>query len=424
MQILAPLAHPPIARLWAGQTLSALGDQAYNMALIWLAIELAGADAGFVSATECAAVVAAALLAGPLVDRLDARRTMIGADLARAALALMPVLAAAIGHLSLAALMLPALALAALRSVFDPALQSCLPRLATSHRLLIGTNALMDATARIARLLGPTLAGVLAGFLPTVGLMAVDALTFVFSALAIASLRRALPESPSAHARAPTMRDSLLTGARAVAARPVFVYILWRGGVVSGLWFVALWLCLPLAVRQRHIHGFGVDGLAATAAVMAAYGVGNLVSNLVVGSLAIRRPVAWIVAGNAVVGVGLMLLGAIVAKSAPDAALPALALASAFTALGGPMTDIPNAALRQTMFSIAEIPAVYRLAIVSEWGGMLLANLGAPPLLRHVAPSTAMIVAGVGTIAVAAFGLVVARDAEFAPDAACAGRTP
>jgi len=405
MQILKPLAHAPIVRLWSGLTLSALGDQAHNMALIWLAVQLAGADAGFVSAAECAAVLAAALFAGPIVERWDPRRAMIGADLVRAALALVPVVAAATGHLTLAVLIVPSLALAALRSVFDPALQACLPRLAPTRSLLIGTNALMDATTRIARLLGPALVGILAGVLPTVGLMGVNAVTFVLSAIAIASLRRELPPLPSTIPHRASARDRLLRGVRAIRAHPVFVYLLWRGGVVAGLWFVALWLSLPLAVQREGIHGFGIEGLAATALIMGAYGIGNLISNLVVGSLSVRRPMPMILAGNAVVGIGLMLLG--VAVNAPaGAALPALALASAFTALGGPMTDIPMALLRQTMFPFAEIPAVYRLTIVFEWGGMLLANLCAPLLLGHASPSTLMIVCGAGIIAVAAIGVL------------------
>jgi len=404
MQILAPLAHPPIARLWMGQTLSALGDQAHNMALIWLAVQLAGADAGFVSAAECAAVLAAALFAGPIVDRWDPRKTMIAADLVRAGLALVPVVAAAMDRLTLATLVIPSLALAGLRSVFDPAMQASLPRLAHTRRLLIGTNALMDATARIARLLGPALVGLLAGILPTVGLMGVNAITFTVSALAIVSLRRALPTQPFEKTHATSVRDSLLRGARAIAARPIFIYLLWRGGAVAGLWFVALWLCLPFAVQHGGIHGFGLEGLAATALVMGAYGVGNLISNLVVGSLTVRRPLPMILAGNAIVGVGLVFLGVAVIAAPSGMTLLALAAAAAFTALGGPLTDIPMALLRQTMFPVAEIPAVYRLTIVFEWGGMLLANLCAPMLLRHAEPSALMVATGASIVAVALFG--------------------
>ena len=408
MRALAPLRHGPLARLWVGQSLSAIGDQVARMAVIWLSVELAGAGAGFVASAESAAVLVVALVAGAWTERWDPRRTMIGADLVRAGLALVPVVAAMLGRLDLAVLVAPAVVLAGLRGVFDPALQASLPRMAQG-RLLPGTNALMDATARIARLVGPALAGALAAVMPVVALLAVNAASFLVSAAAIVSLKRELPvQHPAA---APSRLRALMLGVHAVRRQPVFAYLLSLSGVVSGLWMVALWLCVPLVVQREALTGFGMSGLAVVGLIMGAYGAGNLASNLVIGGLEVRRPVWMVVLGMAVVGAGLALMGAAATLAPPDLVVPLMMTASAAAAVGGPMSDVPFATLRQTRFPLTEVAAVYRLNIIADWGGMTLATALAPVVLAFASPAVVMFGCGLAIVVVTIPGFF-RREAE------------
>ncbi|WP_040850233.1 hypothetical protein, partial [Nitrospirillum viridazoti] len=93
MRLLKPLAHGPIARLWGALSLSAVGDQLHQMALVWLAVGLVGPDTGYVAAADTVALMTVALLAGAWVERWDQGSVMMAADLARAGLAAVPVLA-------------------------------------------------------------------------------------------------------------------------------------------------------------------------------------------------------------------------------------------------------------------------------------------------------------------------------------------
>lgn len=403
MRALEPLSHGPLARLWVGQSLSAIGDQIQRIAVIWLAVELAGTDAGFVASAESAAVLVVALFGGAWTERWDPRRTMLGADLVRAALALIPVVAALTGHLSFWAVIVPAVAIAGVRALFDPALQASLPRLAAG-RLLLGTNALMDATARIARLLGPALAGALASVMPVVGLLAVNAATFLFSGAAVASLKRELPRQPP-HDVSRSRLQLLMLGFDAIRGRPLFVYLLVVSGIVSGLWMVALWLCVPLVIRIEGLRGFGLGGLGAVGLVMGAYGAGNLASNLVVGSLEIRRPIRMILAGMAVVGAGIALMAIAVFGAPRDLVVPLMMAASATAAIGGPMSDVPLATLRQTAFPLGQVAAVYRLFVVADWGGMALATAMAPAALGRASPELVMLACGFLIVVVALPGV-------------------
>ena len=48
MRVLIPLARRPIRLLWAGQVLSATGQEFYMVAVVWIAAGLVGRDAGYV----------------------------------------------------------------------------------------------------------------------------------------------------------------------------------------------------------------------------------------------------------------------------------------------------------------------------------------------------------------------------------------
>ena len=422
MQILRPLAQGPIARLWLGQSLATIGEQLYRIAFAWLLTGMVGAETGFALALECLGVLVAALCAGWLTERCSARWSMVWADFARAGLALLPIVAAVSHRLSVAALIAPSVALASMRPVFDPALQASLPHLARDRRLLIGTNALMDATARIGRLVGPSIAGLLAAVLPTVGLMGVTSACFVASAIAVLSLRRALPAVPlPSDSRAPFRTIS--RGFEAARAQPGFLFFLWTGGVINGLWIVAMWLGLPLALRDVSPDVAGLGGLALVSFVIAAYGAGNLLSNLLAGSVSVRRPVRWIFAGEAILAAGFVLLGLLSAHVTNRPVFIGLIAAACLAGMGAPLSDIPMATLRQTLFAAQDIAAVFRLKMIFDWSGMLLANLVAPVALHGIGPGTLVAVCGAGIGVVPLAGVLMSRTADF-PSIQCGASGP
>jgi len=60
--IVQPLQHRSIRRIWFGQVLAALGTQLYSVALLWTAIGVLGAGAGYLATLQAAAVLAGGLL--------------------------------------------------------------------------------------------------------------------------------------------------------------------------------------------------------------------------------------------------------------------------------------------------------------------------------------------------------------------------
>ncbi len=168
-----------------------------RVALTWIAVGVLGAGAGYLRALQALVLVVAALGIGGWADRWDQRRSMIRADLARAAILLLLVTAwMATGRPSAAMLIAAVMVLAVGQAVFQPALQTLLPELVSDRGLLPAANGLLDATDRSARLLGPGLIALLAGLVPVMHFMTIDAASFLLSAAALLLIRRLRPDLP------------------------------------------------------------------------------------------------------------------------------------------------------------------------------------------------------------------------------------
>src|SRR4051795_11326067 len=94
MNFLRMLRQRHLAVLWVSQVLSAIGDHLYAIAVMWIAVKVAGGSAGLVAAAGTGATLAFGLLGGVYADRWDRQKTMAAVDLLRAAAVLvLPVLA-------------------------------------------------------------------------------------------------------------------------------------------------------------------------------------------------------------------------------------------------------------------------------------------------------------------------------------------
>src|SRR5262245_28855282 len=97
MTYFAALKVRPFAQLWAGQTISRIGDYLYQVALAWWVLERTGSAAimGTVLICSMAPMLLFVLLGGILVDRLPRARLMLLSDLARGAISISITLLAA-----------------------------------------------------------------------------------------------------------------------------------------------------------------------------------------------------------------------------------------------------------------------------------------------------------------------------------------
>lgn len=401
MRLLQPLRQTQFALLWGGLALSALGDQVYLVALAWLAVQAFGANAGLLTALTAGSTLAAALVAGRWADRRDQPRVMVAADLARAGALLAAVAAwSALGP-SPIALGVAVAVLGAGQALFRPALQAVLPALVSDGERLPAANALLDSTERMARLLGPALVGLLAGLVPPLHFLSLDALSFVASAGAVlaAAQLAALANVRRTGARESVL-ESLARGFRTLRRHSLIYVATLTGGVLNGAWFATFYLALPLRL------GAEAGSLGAYGRVMAAYGAGNLASMLVVGSRGMpQRPGRVTFASDAMLGLGILLVAGAAALDGP-ATVPLLAAGAAVTAAAAPPADIPLAVLRQTELPRADLPAAMRAVMAVSQTGMLVAMLLAPAALRGMGPSAFVGLCGAAVVLVSGLGLI------------------
>lgn len=404
MRILAPLRDGSVARVWSALAFSSLGDQLYAVALGWVAISVLGPAAGYLGAARAGMVLVAATVGGGIADRWDRRRTMVAADLARGAVLLALVAAwLTAGHPPAVMLVLAVVVLAVGEAFFQPALQTLLPTLIAEPRMLVAANGLLDATDRLARLLGPGLIAVIGAAVAPMHFFTLDGLSFLVSALAVASLR-AVIVSPRAVGRV-AWRRAASTGFRAMRQDRLLGYLLRVSGVLNGAWYAVFFLAVPLVIAGLHDRA---DGLGLYGLVISCYGVSNLVANLIVGSRELpQHPRLQIFAGVTLTGSGIALMGvAIIAPLPPAWRLAGLIAASALSGFGGPLKDIPFATLRQMLIPREQIAAAMRAYLIMVYSGTLIAMLLAPIVCTLLGAPAVILLCGGLYIATAVVGWI------------------
>jgi MFS family permease len=180
-------------RLWTGQVVSEIGDWLNNIAVLALVIQLAGAGrVGLAVATYAIARHLPLFLFGPIagvvVDRVNRRRVMIAADLARAVLALGFLLANRSS--SLALIYIVGASLFCVSAFFNAAKRASIPNLVGTTEELLSANSLSASTTAATIAVGSALGGVVATIVGRNTVFIVNALTFVASAEMIRRIRK------------------------------------------------------------------------------------------------------------------------------------------------------------------------------------------------------------------------------------------
>jgi MFS family permease len=393
MLMLKALRVRSIALLWSGQALSAIGDEIYRVALIWLAVGLIGADAGYLAAAQSGSLLVLSLVGGHWADEWDHRRAMIGVDGLRALIVLIPVAAFYWGRVTLPLLLVMALLVSGLGAFFDPALQATLPAVSPDRETLEAATGLMGTTVRLARAVGPAIVGLLGPLLPTIQFFTLDSASFAVSAWSIALLKAPPRESAEPRRARGRFRDNLLSGFRAIRADPLLNDLMLVRAAVAALWGMSFGLGMALLVRR-----LAPGDMRAFGWTVALYGVGNVAGALFIGNIRRRRPAFILYSGYLWLGAGFLAMGA-----APG--LATLGAAAAFAGFGGPVNDVPFFDLIQRMFPVADLPKIFRLRMAVETGASMLMMAVSPQLFRAFSPGALLMACGAAIMAFGAAGL-------------------
>jgi MFS family permease len=270
--------------LLIAEGVSVLGSRMSMLALPWFALVTTGSPAktGLVAFAEMLPFVLACAAGGPALDRLGARRASILADAASAlAVVSIPLLHSA-GELHFGVLVGLVGVAGLLRGFGDTAKRVIFPHMVhESGVVLTRATSLHDGIGRLAGLLGAPLAGVLIAVFGAPNVLLLDAATFGFAAVAVATTVRRVEASTAV--QEPYLR-SLRAGLAFVGRTPLI-----RGAIL-----MLLATNLFDAAHGSVLAPFWVRDVAGTAvalgALSASFGLGAVLGNVVFTVIGPRVP--------------------------------------------------------------------------------------------------------------------------------------
>ena len=305
VNLLAPLRHRDFRLLWAGMTISLVGDGIFLVAMAWQAYELWNAPAALslIGIAMTIPTIAFLLPAGILSDRLDRRSLMLYADTARALVIGALAVLSLTGNLTFWELAVVVALYGVGTAFFTPAFEAIVPDIVPATDLA-AANSLDQFVRPIAlRLAGPALGGALVAVLGLGGAFALDAASFLVSALAVFLMR------PPAHPRSEHVQSSFgaLKEGLVFVRRRVWLWGTFLSATIAYLAFMGpAEVLLPYLVKNELNASASDLGF-----VFAAGGVGAILAALIMGQRGHpRRDVTfmyatWTLATLAIAGYGL-----------------------------------------------------------------------------------------------------------------------
>ena len=265
--------------LWLGQVVSQMGDWFDMIAVYTIALRLTGSSrsVALIMVARFLPSVVMGPLSGVVADRFSRRSIMITADLLRAIVVLGFLLVRRPDQMWLVYVL--TVFQLAFSAFFEPAKTAAIPSIVSDDEL-VSANAIASVTWSAMLTIGAAIGGFVAGWFGTNAAFILDSLTFVASALLIASVT--FPKRPLRAKAKLTIGKALgitdtLEGARYVRNRSrVFAYLM-----VKPAWGVGGGILTLLAVFGERV--FPIAGKTATGigVLFTARGIGTAVGPIV-----------------------------------------------------------------------------------------------------------------------------------------------
>ena len=282
---MSTLRHPSFRWLLAGELISNFGDGIFLIALPWYVLAHHGGALllGTVMTAYGAPRTALLIVGGHASDRYRPWTVMLWANCVRGLAIAGLAATAASGSVHEPVLIVIAIVLGAGEGLFIPASEVIVPALLPGGELQSG-NALISGTTQLSQLAGPALGGLLVALVGPAQGFAIDAGTFVISALTLVGVRRDAPRPRTAASC--TTRASDPVTLRDILGQPIVRLMLLTDALVNlgstGMGRVAL---PALARGPMHLGAGGYGTLSA------AMGAGLLLGTILAASMpSVRRP--------------------------------------------------------------------------------------------------------------------------------------
>src|SRR3990170_137947 len=300
--------HSNFLKLWTSETISSFGGQFSQVAMPFVAIPILHAtssELGILQAASTAPFLIFGLLVGVWADRHRRRPIMVVANIGRFILLGSIPVAFLAGRLSLPLLYLVSFLIGVLTVFFDVAYQAYLPSLVQRDQL-VEANSKLEASRATATVAGPGIAGLVVGIVTAPFAIALDALSFLGSAVSLSKIHQ--QEEMTARTHNPSMLSEIREGLAVVFSDRRLRSI--AGSTATSNFFssaiapvATLYLVDPELAASN--LGLGLDSLV-FGLIFAVGSVGGLIGALLAGRLAARVGVGYAIIGSMLIsGIGL-----------------------------------------------------------------------------------------------------------------------
>jgi MFS family permease len=391
-----PFASPlwsnsAFVRVWGAATISIFGSLITRMALPLAAILVLGAGAvevAILRGLELGAMLVVGLVAGAWVDRLRRRPVLIWADLGRAALLGSIPVAFALGALTYWHLLAVSGLAAILTTFFDSADNAYLPTIVERDHL-VSANSALAASGSAAEFMAFGISGFLVQLLTAPIAIAIDAATYLVSALLLGTIRAQEAPPPPREDREPVLAE-IRDGLRLVRHDPILRAFAGAQMSLAALWgvFGATWLLFVIDDLQlgpavigviAGVGGFSsfIGAVAATRATRR-FGIGPVAVVAMLLSAVGNAFIPLAPAGLPLVAVGCLVMQQLVADSAAT------------------VYDITEVSVRQTLVRDRALGRVASTFQVAAMVAQLIATLAAGLLAEAIGLRATMWLAPLG----------------------------
>ncbi|MFC4950373.1 MFS transporter [Pseudonocardia sp. GCM10023141] len=257
----------PNYRLYAGgQIVSLIGTWMQRVAQDWLVLDLSGGSAaalGVAAALQFSPTLVLSLWGGVLADRLDKRRALLVLQVAMGMCALALGLAVVTGTVALWHVYVLCALVGCFSALDVPVRQSFVSELVGTEQ--VGNAvALNSLTFNLARIVGPSVAGVMIAAVGTGWVFLINAVSYAGVVTALALMNTAGLQRTEPVPRAP---GQLREGLRYVRGRPDLMAVLLLVFLVSAFG-INFYLTVPVLVRS--VFGLGAESYGLLTTLLAA----------------------------------------------------------------------------------------------------------------------------------------------------------
>ena len=381
--MLLPLRLHDFRLIFAGESISLIGDQFHFIALAWLALELTGSGVALGTVLMAAAIPRAVfmLVGGAMSDRVSPRSLMIISNALRAVVVGLVAFLVLSGNAQLWQLYVLAVIFGVVDAFFHPALNTIVPML-VSERLLPPANALVQVMQQLSGLIGPALAGLVIAAINTGPAFVIDAISFAVATACLLFVRGGRRPEPSQEGPREGVLAQIGSGLAYAWRDPAVRAIIVLTAAFNFAFTGPVSVGLPYLAKERFGGGPAEFGL-----MLSMFGVGALVGALVAGSMRhvprLGLVVLLIAAG---LGLGLALIGNAPSIWVADAAILAIGLGAGFVNVRviAWLQARTDEAFRGRVMSLVMMGSVSLMPFSLAISGLII-DLGAVTLLFSVA---------------------------------------